>query len=1330
MKKDLLGQDMLLVGPPGSHAAYRRDLALLYAQLLQKPIHVLTITADLTESDLKQRRELVFDNKSLELQFGNAAPVQAAIHGRLLVLEGIERASRNVLPTLNNLLEHRSMNLEDGRLLVPHERYQELALQEQQHPEQLVPVHPDFRVIATAVPPPWPGRPLDPPLRSRFQIRRVQEPLVEDDDNTEYAALLQAMQFASDSNAQIWPFPNCRWESTRHTLEQFPHQPIHSVFQRAYPMAAVDNDNNKRWNSNKWEPSQTAWKTAWKELKLSSRHQDNKGATYRIDKIVASSTDTRIAEVTFNTENNNAAGDKPVTVRVHCGAGLEQQPDKPKQRQGNFCLTQGLQSVLTAMMQSHAAGSDILLLSPRGESKSAMTLYFASQLLGYPVALVPVVPELTLQDLFLRRVTSESGATSWQPTALLAAIQNGDLCVLDNVEKLRPDVLAALQSLCLDRQLDLPNGQRILRADRADAAMLNHDDETTTTTTTIIRAHPAFRIVALASISSSEESSTSWFTQDVMSMFSTVVIPPPTSECTAAILQSVHPDTSKDTIDKLLKLKAKLTDQVASDCGVAPLSTRNLIRIVRRLVLSGVNLHDAICEILVADLLPPSQRAALESVLEQLKIQRQVDANHVTPETTIQIDEGRVTIGDFTMERKTVRRPEMVPAPKFFDIPSHVVAIKDLLQDWSGGERAFLLLGNQGVGKNVITDRLCQVANLEREYIQLHRDSTIGQITLQPSLENGKIVWHDSPLVRAVEQGIALVVDEADKAPTEVLAVLKGLVEDGELLLGDGRRLSSHETGPGIIPIHPDFTLWVLANRPGFPFLGNAFFRQIGDCFSTRVILNPDFQSEVNLLQSYGPSLDPKLIRSIAGGFSELRALADHGDLSYPYSTREALAVVKHLERYPEDTVITALHNVLDFDSFDASVYGTIGRVFQRHGIAVEDYASWQKAILEQGRNLRIEFGDERGSEGSSSNPPPLDDPKEGKWDEKNEAHVGGNTWAGGTGGSNTAGLGGRGGPYRLDRGHRVHQVSDQAKAEVSEEAARAARAMAQKALNKRLKEIDMSESEWDMYQKFVEPIKKDISSLKATLGHIDLKQPETGWIKRQSHGEIDESRLVDGVTGERNIYKRRSRADNESPILSPKRIRFVVDVSGSMYRFNGYDSRLVRCLEATNLIMESFDGLQQRFDYSIVGHSGDSPCIPFVDFGNPANNEKTRMKILQSMIAHSQFCRAGDFTLEAIEEAIDNVNSLLRNTGDDQEGLVIAISDANLERYGIHPRELGRIIDDGIAKGVKAHCIFIASFGREADEIRQNLPVGRGHVCMQTSDLPKIVRNILVSQM
>ena len=48
--------------------------------------------------------------------------MRAASEGRVLVLEGIEKAERNVLPVLNNLLENREMHLEDGRLLIPASR--------------------------------------------------------------------------------------------------------------------------------------------------------------------------------------------------------------------------------------------------------------------------------------------------------------------------------------------------------------------------------------------------------------------------------------------------------------------------------------------------------------------------------------------------------------------------------------------------------------------------------------------------------------------------------------------------------------------------------------------------------------------------------------------------------------------------------------------------------------------------------------------------------------------------------------------------------------------------------------------------------------------------------------------------------------------------------------------------------------------------------------------------------------------------------------------------------------------------------------------------------
>jgi hypothetical protein len=55
-----------------------------------------------------------------------------------------------------------------------------------------------------------------------------------------------------------------------------------------------------------------------------------------------------------------------------------------------------------------------------------------------------------------------------------------------------------------------------------------------------------------------------------------------------------------------------------------------------------------------------------------------------------------------------------------------------------------------------------------------------------------------------------------------------------------------------------------------------------------------------------------------------------------------------------------------------------------------------------------------------------LNAPKHGKEDD--EEHHGGNTFAGGTGGRDTAGLGGVGGPYRLAKKEntRVEQLSDE----------------------------------------------------------------------------------------------------------------------------------------------------------------------------------------------------------------------------------------------------------------------------------------------------------------
>lgn len=52
-------------------------------------------------------------------------------------------------------------------------------------------------------------------------------------------------------------------------------------------------------------------------------------------------------------------------------------------------------------------------------------------------------------------------------------------------------------------------------------------------------------------------------------------------------------------------------------------------------------------------------------------------------------------------------------------------------------------------------------------------------LTVHSTVVDGRLILEDSPLVRAAREGNVLVVDEADKAPLHVVAVLKSLLDIG-----------------------------------------------------------------------------------------------------------------------------------------------------------------------------------------------------------------------------------------------------------------------------------------------------------------------------------------------------------------------------------------------------------------------------------------------------------------------------------------------------------------------------------------------------------------------
>ncbi|CAH2048800.1 unnamed protein product, partial [Iphiclides podalirius] len=988
-----------------------------------------------------------------------------------------------------------------------------------------------------------------------------------------------------------------------------------------------------------------------------------------------------------------------------------------------YVRTEYQSELLSELLLSHSV-ADFCIVGPKGCGKSLLVAQLAS-LLHYTIEPIVLYQDMTARDLVQQRTTLDNGDTVWRNSALVEAALKGHMAVLDGLHRVHASTLAVLHRLVHDRELQLHDGTRLLRHDRYDDLLSSGLSVQNLEESGVKRIHPAFRIVALAEPPTFDRGQ-HWLTPEILSLFVFHEMRNLSKEEEIFIINSLYGKISKPlhSIIELADQLRRSEDSTLRNLS-SSLSTRQLLRIAHRMSKYPTDsAHETVQRTFLAKFLPNLARRALDGAGQRIGIEPATRFGlfgSSEPKPPCRIHDGTLTIGKTSTRVLKTDALTKVPDILFYDVPQHVQLLEWLLQDFLLGSH-LLLVGNQGVGKNKIADRLLQLLNRPREYIQLHRDTTVQSLTVQPTVRGGVVVYEDSPLVKAVKVGHVLVVDEADKAPTHVTCILKTLVENGEMVLSDGRRIVPKDMLDGsggeqstFIPVHDDFRMIVLANRPGFPFLGNDFFASLGDLFSCHAVDNPSVESELELLRSYGPNVPGDVMRKLVQAFAVLRNMADQGQLTYPYSTRELVNIVKHLQKYPEEDLATAIGNVFDFDRYSKDTSDTLLEVLHSSGLPTEGVLEGRSKDAMKKLQMTIER--KSGLDVSS--------PKHGKEDPDNEPHVGGNTWAGGTGGRDTAGLGGKGGPYRLDKGHQVHQLSDEEKNDIPDHVKEAARAMNRRAFEERLKEVKMSEYDAKLYGQFLRAVQPQIGALRGVLAELQAKKKERQWSRHQTSGELDDSKIIEGLTGERAIYRRRTEQEPPpgSPPDKPKRLRLVLDVSGSMYRFNSYDGRLERSMEAVVLLTEALRGYEARIRYDVYAHSGEEHALELVRVDRPPQNEKQRLQIIRTMHAHAQFCWSGDNTLPATKHAIE---ALAAEEAD--EALVLVLSDANLRRYGIMPESLGAALTAD--RRVQAHVIFIGSLGDEANTLLRRLPAGHAHVCMDVASLPHILQQIFASSL
>lgn len=629
-----------------------------------------------------------------------------------------------------------------------------------------------------------------------------------------------------------------------------------------------------------------------------------------------------------------------IGLPIYCGPS----PFSPAEY---FIETPYHREIFSAMVLLHAGGKDICLIGThKGVGKSALVRHFARNL-GYTIDYIPLYRDMSSRDLLQRRSTTAKGDTVWENSLLVEAAIHGHLAVLDGIEALSYGTLNTLQRLCSDRETQLPDGTRLISNQRY-VKLMRKQSPDVLESKRLIPIHPSFRIMALARAGTSGQTDTkagSWLTAEVLSMFHFIVVDSLPSNEEQEVLSALSPGVDEDKLRQLLTFSRRLRrdkDETIRMLSSA-LSTRQLIRICRRLAyFENESLYIAIHKAALSRFMPTVAREALHTLMVANGIYPPKEGPEAS-ELVIEVLPSRdapeqIRIGNVSEPVFKGGNPMLIPNVVFHENPAHTEILREMLKDYQLGDH-LLLIGNQGVGKNKLADYFLQLLQLPREYIQLHRDSTVQSLTTTPAIAEGVLTYEDSALVKAVRDGTILVVDEADKAPTYVTAVLKSLVEDGQMVLGDGRRIISKESdiqaNQEYIMVHPDFRMLVLANRPGYPFLGNDFYREIGDVFSCHAVDNPDMLSEMFLLRKYGPEVSEDLLVKLSSAFTDLRKLTDEGLISYPYSTRELVNIVLHLQNYPEEGISKILQNVFDFDQYDQPSKELVIEIFEKHGIPI-----------------------------------------------------------------------------------------------------------------------------------------------------------------------------------------------------------------------------------------------------------------------------------------------------------------------------------------------------------------------------------------------------------
>jgi len=228
--------------------------------------------------------------------------------------------------------------------------------------------------------------------------------------------------------------------------------------------------------------------------------------------------------------------------------------------------------------------------------------------------------------------------------------------------------------------------------------------------------------------------------------------------------------------------------------------------------------------------------------------------------------------------------PNFVPFGNFSDV-------KKIIQ--SGIFYPTFITGLSGNGKTLGIEQAC--AMLKKELIRVNitietdEDDLIGGFRLV----NGETVWHNGPVIEALERGAILLLDEVDLASNKILCLQSVLEGKGLFLKKTGRYVERR----------PGFNIFATANTKGKGSEDGRFIgtNVLNEAFLERFALTfeqdyPTVATETKILEKASASLavlDKEFCSHLANWADIIRRTFNDGGVDEVISTRRLVHIVR-----------------------------------------------------------------------------------------------------------------------------------------------------------------------------------------------------------------------------------------------------------------------------------------------------------------------------------------------------------------------------------------------------------------------------------------------------